>query len=115
MHLDRALLRSQRRPALISRYANRCISTSGILANKYQPPAPGPLALPADQEQERRRLLKKAERDAQMQEIHQDAEKESLDSFEGNRNPKTGEIDGPKGPEPTRYGDWERKGRVTDF
>ena len=20
-----------------------------------------------------------------------------------------------KGPEPTRYGDWERKGRVTDF
>ncbi|WP_160937577.1 DUF1674 domain-containing protein [Teichococcus coralli] len=25
------------------------------------------------------------------------------------------EIDGPKGPEPTRYGDWERKGRVSDF
>lgn len=21
----------------------------------------------------------------------------------------------PKGPEPTRYGDWERKGRVSDF
>ena len=25
------------------------------------------------------------------------------------------EINGPKGPEPTRYGDWERKGRVSDF
>ncbi|HEY4251760.1 MAG TPA: DUF1674 domain-containing protein [Roseomonas sp.] len=25
------------------------------------------------------------------------------------------EVDGPKGPEPTRYGDWERKGRVSDF
>ena len=25
------------------------------------------------------------------------------------------EIDGPKGPEPTRYGDWERKGRCIDF
>ena len=25
------------------------------------------------------------------------------------------EIDGPSGPEPTRYGDWERKGRVSDF
>ena len=25
------------------------------------------------------------------------------------------EIGGPTGPEPTRYGDWERKGRVTDF
>jgi hypothetical protein len=25
------------------------------------------------------------------------------------------EIGGPKGPEPTRYGDWERGGRCTDF
>ncbi len=26
-----------------------------------------------------------------------------------------GEVDGPKGPEPTRYGDWENKGLVSDF
>jgi hypothetical protein len=25
------------------------------------------------------------------------------------------EIGGPKGPEPTRFGDWEQKGRCTDF
>lgn len=25
------------------------------------------------------------------------------------------EIGGPKGPEPTRYGDWETNGRCTDF
>jgi hypothetical protein len=25
------------------------------------------------------------------------------------------EIGGPKGPEPTRYGDWEHNGRCTDF
>ena len=25
------------------------------------------------------------------------------------------EIGGQKGPEPTRYGDWESKGRCTDF
>ncbi|HZT88357.1 MAG TPA: DUF1674 domain-containing protein [Stellaceae bacterium] len=25
------------------------------------------------------------------------------------------EIGGPKGPEPTRYGDWEFNGRCTDF
>jgi hypothetical protein len=25
------------------------------------------------------------------------------------------EIGGPAGPEPTRYGDWEQKGRCTDF
>ena len=25
------------------------------------------------------------------------------------------ELGGPEGPEPTRYGDWERKGRCIDF
>lgn len=32
---------------------------------------------------------------------------------EGNTMPK--ELRGPKGPEPTRYGDWERKGIASDF
>ncbi|WP_341705680.1 succinate dehydrogenase assembly factor 4 [Ferrovibrio sp.] len=26
-----------------------------------------------------------------------------------------GEENGPEGPEPTRYGDWERKGIISDF
>jgi len=38
-----------------------------------------------------------------------------LKPFPKNVNPETGEVGGPRGPEPTRYGDWERKGRVTDF
>lgn len=45
-------------------------------------------------------------------------EAEHLSVFEpwpDNTNPHTGEIGGPTGPEPTRYGDWERKGRVSDF
>jgi len=29
--------------------------------------------------------------------------------------PISKEIGGPSGPEPTRYGDWERNGRCTDF
>lgn len=28
---------------------------------------------------------------------------------------KVAEVGGPKGPEPTRYGDWERGGRAIDF
>jgi hypothetical protein len=28
---------------------------------------------------------------------------------------KPEEFGGPKGPEPTRYGDWQQKGRVSDF
>jgi hypothetical protein len=31
------------------------------------------------------------------------------------RVPLPKEIGGAKGPEPTRYGDWEHKGRCTDF
>ena len=30
-------------------------------------------------------------------------------------NEMTGERGGPKGQEPTEYGDWQRKGRVSDF
>ena len=30
-------------------------------------------------------------------------------------NPHPKEVNGPKGPEPTRYGDWEKKGIVSDF
>jgi hypothetical protein len=29
--------------------------------------------------------------------------------------PPVEEIGGPPGPEPTRYGDWQIKGRVSDF
>lgn len=29
--------------------------------------------------------------------------------------PKPKEFGGPKGPEPTRYGDWEKAGRCIDF
>ncbi|KAJ1958765.1 hypothetical protein EC988_000085 [Linderina pennispora] len=38
-----------------------------------------------------------------------------LKPFPNNTNPVTGEVNGPRGPEPTRFGDWERNGRVSDF
>ena len=78
--------------------------------------SPGPIPLgKASAQREMQELIKKADRDALVQTVHQDAEKEPLEAFPNQQNPKTGEIDGPKGPEPTRYGDWERKGRVYDF
>uniref|UniRef100_A0A7N0V1A5 Succinate dehydrogenase assembly factor 4, mitochondrial n=1 Tax=Kalanchoe fedtschenkoi TaxID=63787 RepID=A0A7N0V1A5_KALFE len=30
-------------------------------------------------------------------------------------NKETGEVGGPRGPEPTRYGGWEKNGRCYDF
>ncbi len=35
------------------------------------------------------------------------------DESGGKKRPR--EIGGPEGPEPTRFGDWERKGIATDF
>lgn len=34
---------------------------------------------------------------------------------ETNADDKPEEVGGPKGPEPTRYGDWEKAGRCIDF
>lgn len=30
-------------------------------------------------------------------------------------SPRTKEVDGPKGPDPVRYGDWEKGGITSDF
>ncbi|KAK1171658.1 hypothetical protein AOXY_G6539 [Acipenser oxyrinchus oxyrinchus] len=42
-------------------------------------------------------------------------ERDPLERFPDDINPVTKEKGGPRGPEPTRYGDWERKGRCIDF
>ena len=42
-----------------------------------------------------------------------DAAKDTTTRTYGSDMPR--EINGPKGPEPTRYGDWEQKGRCSDF
>jgi hypothetical protein len=50
------------------------------------------------------------------------AARRALDEAEARRarlaaepRPRPTELNGPKGPEPTRYGDWERKGIASDF
>lgn len=42
-------------------------------------------------------------------------EQAAFKRFKDGINPETGEVNGPTGPEPTRFGDWERKGRCSDF
>jgi len=41
--------------------------------------------------------------------------RESRDAESPEPEDKVPEIGGPRGPEPTRYGDWERAGRCIDF
>ena len=42
----------------------------------------------------------------------QEARERKRASSQKSADPEKG---GPQGPEPTRYGDWERKGRAVDF
>ena len=43
------------------------------------------------------------------------AEAEARRQASANAKPLAPELQGPKGPEPTRYGDWENKGIASDF
>jgi hypothetical protein len=43
------------------------------------------------------------------------AEAEARRAAAANAAPMPKEFGGPKGPEPTRYGDWENKGIASDF
>jgi hypothetical protein len=57
---------------------------------------------------ERKRLTPAAERA-----LAEAEERRKAAAASATRQPK--EFQGPKGPEPTRYGDWERKGIASDF
>ena len=41
--------------------------------------------------------------------------REAMPQYAANYDEDRDEWGGPKGEEPTRYGDWERNGRATDF
>lgn len=43
------------------------------------------------------------------------ARREARESAAAGENATAEEIGGPKGEEPTRFGDWERAGRCVDF
>ncbi|GAA5851035.1 hypothetical protein JCM3766R1_004157 [Sporobolomyces carnicolor] len=47
-------------------------------------------------------------------EFHPDYRRKPKPQFEGDKNPQTGEVGGPKN-EPLQHGDWSYGGKVTDF
>ena len=68
-------------------------------------------------EQKIENINAKVEAKGSGEELHPDVRRGARPEFEGDRNPKTGEIGGPKN-EPLRWGggvDWSYNGRVTDF
>jgi len=49
------------------------------------------------------------------QQVDQQTYSDNYDRIFKKKKKTTKEIGGRKGPEPTRYGDWEQKGRCIDF
>lgn len=60
-------------------------------------------------EKRRKEAAKRALAEAEARRAQAESEAKAAE----NARPK--EYSGPKGPEPTRYGDWERKGIASDF
>lgn len=69
-----------------------------------RPSSPAPTA-------ERKKLTPAAERAL----AEAEARRKAAAAAEASAMPHQKEFQGPKGPEPTRYGDWERKGIASDF
>lgn len=59
--------------------------------------------------------LRKAKTPQGRFDLNEEKNKDVLEKFQNDVNPDTKEKGGPRGPEPTRYGDWERRGRCIDF
>lgn len=75
---------------------------------------PAPPALSAEQQKEWQELQKAAEEKSQQVYFHPDVRRKLRPEFEGERNPITGESNGPKN-DPLRHGDYSYGGRCTDF
>ena len=115
-----------RRPALVLVQRQRMIHTTPhteppeVPNPRSQFERPSPPRLPDHLQREFDRLQKEAETaptgrvGADGLELHPDARQLKNEEFDGDRNPVTGEIGGPK-TEPTRHGDWSFGGRASDF
>ena len=97
----------------------RSLQTSLRLYSNFGQPRPIPLGNPKEQKEFQQLLrendAKQSTPEAQVEAEIRAKEKNAYEGWEGDVNPVTKEVGGPKGPEPTRYGDWERKGRVCAF
>ncbi|KAJ5881474.1 uncharacterized protein N7529_000146 [Penicillium soppii] len=134
-----SLIRRSILSATASRSAIRPFSTGRALRQSDDKPmpfsdSPAPPRLPKEEQEIFEQLQKRStgafstpqvnqspqaeiQADGSGGELHPDAPKGLKPEFEGEKNPKTGEVGGPKN-EPLRWGsrgDWSYGGRVTDF
>lgn len=97
----------------------RLLSRSVLLHQRFINVRPAPPPLPQAEQKEFEELVKRtmtpmASSDNEKTEFHPDIRRGPPPEFEGDRNPKTGEIGGPK-TEPVKWNEWSFGGRATDF
>ncbi len=88
-----------------------------INQSPHSPSTSTPESSPPSPEWTERTLNARVEARGEGEELHPDVRRGTRPEFEGEKNPKTGEVGGPKN-EPLRWGggvDWSYNGRVTDF
>ncbi|KAF9163333.1 putative mitochondrial protein, conserved [Actinomortierella ambigua] len=111
-------LRSATSTAVMARIAP--VATAATIAKRFssnkgfRPQAPAPMPLGDPKEQAEFERLVREFNEAPATADHPDARAPVLPEFEGDTNPATGEIGGPKR-EPVRYGEWSFGGKVVDF
>ena len=113
------------KPDIVINLSSTPSSTSSAPQRQRPQINQSPHSTPAEAEEGQKKARERGldEIDARVQasgkgeELHPDVRRGSKPEFEGERNPKTGEVGGPKN-EPLRWGggvDWSYNGRVTDF
>ncbi|KAG6426569.1 hypothetical protein SASPL_110798 [Salvia splendens] len=104
--LCRAISSAISRSKLSNAASCRAIATTAHLLQNQQPATKEP-AISDDKENINSHIDDERNFDSK-----KDGEDDGGDEFV---NKGTGEVGGPRGPEPTRYGDWEKNGRCSDF
>ncbi|GAA5937019.1 Sdh8p [Sporobolomyces koalae] len=121
------------RPMSLSRSRCTCTSLSRSFATFSTPLStsfnrPSPPPLPPKEQREFEELIRRQNAPASKPltgvgldqpeqdqvELHPDYRAKPKPKFQGDRNPETGEVGGPKN-EPLQHGDWSYGGKVTDF
>ncbi|KAI5856000.1 hypothetical protein BZA05DRAFT_390288 [Tricharina praecox] len=114
-------------PRVLPRLARPLSTTARTSAVFNLRDRPSPPRLPAAEQEEYERLQKEStgafqtshtvkadEVDISESELHKDLRRGAKPEFEGDKNPVTGEVGGPKN-DPLRHGEWTYNGRATDF
>jgi len=94
---------------------DRCLHATPSPRKEPEAPAPDPFTAALQEKTQEQLVQLLAQHRGQREEGGQPGDDDDDDDAGAQVNPDTGEVGGYQGKEATRFGDWEHKGRCTDF